>query len=639
MDGIEEVRGAINNRETISEGDDKGEKIGIGSAQSGESSADPFDGLDDAYPYPRGESGDHSVDGSGGDQDDDGGLLPAGFPVQPLGMASGKFYFLTARGELTELAAGALSHRSSLVALFAGQTNPIIPLCNIAPPAGKRDTGFNAAQAGDILMQACGAMPLFDRNMPIRHVGTWRGTTGYPVVHMGEVLQVNPTEKRQGRMVANALYPSVPAIEAPANEPISVAEVAFFAKRITNFWNWQCDNAGDLIVAWIGQAALGQFPEWRTHLWINGKNGGGKSTLLQVISSLLGGMSAGVKNGSSAASIRQTTNRMAVVRIFDEAEKSDQGGGVDYIIEMFRVMSGQEGAQMERGTSDHAGIRFGLYGAGLLGSIIPGGMAPQDRNRFVMLTLGDRLASGNPMQAAMYLEELEQDAKAYGPAVWRRMLSLAPKRWDTTFRAYNALVQSMGGRSRDGDTVGTILAGWDLMLFDDPLIDPDTGQARPERIERARTLAQPLIQETQEADEMGEGERLLNTIYGGVLHKEHGGVRTVAEEIMMLNAASHDPNTTDNGLVGRLGLRVFGAGTGQKQLFIANAENPALNKALAGTRWRGGGHKAALETIADVVKHKGTMRVAGLPHRGLVVPARFLPGYEKTPQNGQESDQ
>ncbi|WP_333696253.1 hypothetical protein, partial [Phaeobacter italicus] len=439
---------------------------------------------------------------------------------------------------------------------------------------------------------------------------------------------------RRGRMVSGALYPSVPGISGPAKEPISVSDVEFFAQRITQFWNWQGSNAGELIIAWIGQAILGQYPDWRTHLWINGKNGGGKSTLLRIVSHLLGGMSAGVKNSASAASIRQTTNRMAVVRIFDEAEKSENGGGVEDVIAMFRLMSGAEGAQMEKGTSDHAGIRFGLYGAGLLGSIIPGGMAPQDRSRFVMLTLGDRPASANPTDAAMYLEELEQEAKAAGPAVWRRMLRLAPKRWDSAFRAYNALVQSMGGRSRDGDTLGTMLAGWDLMLFDDPLVDAETGKARPERLDRASALVRPLIQETQEADELGEGERLLNAIFGGIIHKEHGGTRTVAEEIMLLNSANHDPGSNDSIMIGRFGLRVFGEGVGKKKLFVANAENPALNKALGGTRWRGGGHKAALQTIPDVQPYRGTMRVAGRTQRGLVVPARFLPGYESGASDG-----
>ena len=651
-DGIEEVRNVFDQRETIPAIDQEGEKIGSGSANSGESGADPLeDRGGDPGPDPADYPADWRGDGPGPDEaaDQHGGgsdagqalddILPPGFPVQALGMAGGKFYFLSVRGELVEYAAGALSHRSNLVALMAGKTDPMRALGDIAPPTGKRDTGFNAATAGDKLMQACGCLPLFDRNMPMRNVGTWRGKTGHPIVHLGEELRVHHTEKRRGRMISGALYPAVPSIDAPASDAASAEDLEWICRRIGDYWNWKCENAGPLVMGWIGQAILGHYPEWRTHLWVNGKNGSGKSTLLQIISSLLGGMSAGVKNSSSAASIRQTTNRQAVVRIFDEAEKSENGGGVEDVIAMFRLMSGAEGAQMERGTSDHAGIKFGLYGAGLLGSIIPGGMTPQDRSRFAMLTLGERVAPQNPEDAAMWLATLEQDAEAIGPAIWRRMLKLAPLRWDPAFRIYNGMVQGLGGRSRDGDTVGAMLAGWDLMTFDAPLVDAETGKPDEARLEQARVLARPLLRETQEADEMGEGERLLNTLFGASLLKEHGGVITVAESIMLHNRGEHEPSAGEANLLERLGLRLVGRGDGRKQLFIANAGGVQLDKALAGTRWRGGGHKAALQTIADVLPSGGTVRVAGKPQRGVVVPARFLPGYEEDPKRPEGEGQ
>ncbi|UWQ77369.1 ATP-binding protein [Leisingera sp. M658] len=560
--------------------------------------------------------------------------------MQALGMAGGKFHFLNARGELIELAAGALSHRSNLVALMAGVKDPIRPLADIAPTKNeKRDTGFNAATAGDLLMQACGQRPLFNRNMPIRHVGTWRGSTGSPVVHLGENLLVNPAEERQGRMVAGALYPSVPAIDVPAKESASVEDIEFLAHRIGNYWNWRVKNAGLLVVAWIGQAVLGQYPDWRTHMYVSGKSGAGKTTLIKLITSLLGGMAVGGKNNSSAASIRQTTNRMALVRVFDEAEGDEQKLDVEEIIAMLRLMSGSEGAQMERGTSDHSGIRFGLYGAGLLGAIIPGGMAPQDRNRFAILTLGDRVGSSSPEDDAGLLAELEEDAIALGPKIWRRMLRLAPRRWDRTFRVYNGMVQGLGGRARDGDTIGTLLAGWDLMMFDDPLISLETDKACRDRLQQAREIAIPLLTETQEADEMGEGQQLLNAIFGAQLLKDHGGYTTVSEVIMVHNRGAHEPEDGEANLLERLGLRLIGRGDCRKELFISNAASPLLDKALTGGRWRKGAHKAALQTIDDVRVYPGTMRVAGRPQRGLVIPARLLPGYEESPEKGSYGDQ
>lgn len=569
-------------------------------------------------------------------------ILPRDFPVQPLGMQANKYYFLSARGELTELSAGAMSHRANLVSLLVGARNPMRHLKDLAPPKGNKDTEFNPVLAADKLMRACSELPLYDTSKPIRHFGTWRGNSVHPVVHLGEELETAPEEERRGRMVGGALYPAVPSRSSPADQIADACKVDWVRERIDRFWNWKSADAADLIIGWIGQAALGQFPGWRAHMWIRGKSGAGKTTLLELISALLGGMSIGVKSSASAAAIRQTTNRTAVARIFDEAENNGTGN-IEEVIELFRLMSDAAGARVERGTSDHAGIRFELHGAGLLGSIIPGMMAPQDQSRFVILALDDRLPSANPEDDAGLLLELEQDAAELGPQIWRRMLHFAPTRWDKAFRVYSSLVQTLGGRTRAGDTIGALLAGWDLMLFDDPLMDPETGQADKMRIERAKTIAQPLIDLTCESEELGEAERLLRTIYGALLNKDHGGVVTVSELIITIQEClSTDAGDHPNKLLGRLGLRVMPGERAQRDLFIANGQNPLLDAALKGTRWRGGSHRAALDTNPDIRPSAGPVRVDGRPQRGLIVPARMLPGFEeetgKKPGKGDGGD-
>lgn len=582
----------------------------------------------------RGESA--APDHDGPDLIDDGGggsaRLPRSFPVQPLGMAAGKFHFLTARGEKIELTAGAMNNRANLVALVAGAADAIDHLAGIAPPENRRDNGFNVASAADKLMQACSDLPLFDDAMQIRHCGTWRGADGHPIVHLGEQLITAPNEPRIGRMINKALYPAVPARPAPSNEICSQADLEWIRDRIRQFWNWGGESDADVLMGFIGQAVLGQYPDWRAHCWIKGKHGSGKSTLLDVVSSLMGGMSIGVKNSTSAAAMRQTTNRMAVARIFDEAEKT-AGGAVEEVIALFRLMSGADGAQVERGTSDHSGVRFELYGAGLLASIIPGGMAPQDQSRFVMLTMGERASDLDPADQALLLDELQSDAKRLGASIWARMLSLAPDRWDRTFRIYNGLVQGIGGVARSGDTIGAILAGWDLMLFDAPLVCPTSGEPLRDRLDLAKAIAQPLIAMTQEAEEESEGERFLRTLFGTYISKDHGGAVTVAE---LIEALQDSPDLDyNNKLLGRVGARVLGGDQGQRELFVINGHNPLLDRAMAGTRWRGGGHTAALDTMTAVTKSPKPMRVAGRAMRGRIIPARFLPGFrDKAPEGG-----
>lgn len=629
-DGIDGVRNAFQNAEDIDV--DQHEDVQ-------KVASDPLS----ASPTRRKPSRSGSEDGPS--MLDDGGaevVLPPGFPVQPLGMAGGKFHFLTARGELTELSAHAMSSRANLMALVTGAEDAIGHLAMLGPP-GRRDNGFNPSNAADKLMMACSALPLFNGSISMRHFGTWRGGTSSPVVHLGERLEAAAEEDQNGRMIARALYPAVPSIAAPATDAATADDLDWIRRRLKLYWNWGGENDADILIGWIGQAALGQYPTWRTHCYLKGKHGAGKTTATKIVSWLLGGMSTGVKNSSSEAAVRQTTNRMAIARVFDEAE-AEEGGRVGDVIELFRLMSDAEGAQVERGTSDHAGIRFGLYGAGFLASIIPAAMTSADRSRFVILTLGERAqergpGAPDPTAQAVMLEELQEDARELGPKVWRRMLDLAPSRWDKTFRLYNALIQNMGARARSGDTIGAVLAGWDLMLFDTPLIDPVTGDHDNDRLQRAMDIARPLIEVSAVAEEEGEGERCLRNIFGAMLNKDHGGVISVSEHIETMMQSTSDPESFANKLIGRIGLRLMKGEEGQRALFVANGSTPQLDAALRGTRWQKGGHIAALETLAEVVPSPKTVRINGAVRRGLIIPARFLPGWKEPEAPEDETQQ
>ena len=564
-------------------------------------------------------------------------ILPRDFPVQPLGQADGKFYFLTTRGELTELSAGATNNRANLVAMFSGRGDAIEQLAVIAPP-GTKDKGFCPATAADTLMQYCSELPIYDANTKMRYFGVWRGKSAQPVVHLGETILSSRHEDRRGHMISGVLYPAKPTRAAPADEIASPEDLEWVRERIQRQWSWMGEDDAHLLLGWIGQAVLGQYPTWRTHIYVKGRHGSGKSTLTGVVDALLGGMSDGVKNSTSAAAMRQNTNRMAICRVFDEAE-ADDDGNVSDVIALFRYMSDQEGAQVERGTSDHSGIKFQLYGSGYLASIIPAPMTAADKSRFVILSLGKRDTSADPADQAMYLAELEQDAKELGPKVWRRMLDLAPDRWDVTFRIYSSLVQGLGASSRTGDTIGAVLAGWDLMFHDEPLVNPDTNDADRARLERAKALALPLVNVAQEAEGEGDGDRCLSTIFSGILHKDHGGIITVAECIETIMDNQGEPEGSYNKLIQRLGLRLLHGDAGQHDLFIANGRNPLLDKALANTGWRQGGHKAALETIEEIKPSPKPIRVAGRPMRGVIVPARFLPGFKAKPDRADEGEE
>jgi hypothetical protein len=286
-------------------------------------------------------------------------------------------------------------------------------------------------------------------------------------------------------------------------------------------------------------------------------------------------------------------------------------------------MSAQDGARMAKGTADHKGVVFRLFGAGLMASVVPGVMSPADRTRFVILSLGRRpVAQGEDAaaRAALELADVRAEAEALGPGLWRRMLVLAPQRWDGAFAAYGGLVQALGGDGRAGDTIGTVLAGWDLALHDGPPTE--------ERLARAAEIARPLLDAALEAEAEGEGERCLRALLAYSIPKEHGGAVPAWDLVQRLQVDDLDASADTQALLGRLGMRVLDGERGGRGLFVRNGEDPVVNAALARTRWQHGNHRAALLMLDGAGASPGSVRVAGRKVRGVVVPAKHLPGGE-----------
>lgn len=550
-----------------------------------------------------------------------GAVLPKDFPIVPLGSSNAKYYFLTARGEFRELAATALEKRVNLVALFSGcgPRSPDEWLVEIGPPKRQRagdEQVFNPGAAADYLMAACDALSLFDPETSMRSLGTWEGEGGMPVAHCGETL-VHPfgETERSGLMIGSAIYPAVPARGEPADEPVDAETMLLLSEQLSSMWAWQRPTDAAAWLGWIGQAALGAFPDWRAHLWVSGIGGSGKSELVEVANDLLGPMSPQVQTNFSEAGVRQSANNQARAFLFDEAENEGGDSNVGKVVEMLRHMSGGAGARVVRGSSDHKAVHFALAGAGYLGSIIPHQLAPQDRTRFVMIHLDLLVRDPDTVAELRRLADFRSQAKELGPKIWRRMLVQAV-RWAKTLEIYKTLIQTMGGSSRNAATIGSILTGWDLLLFDEM---PDDA-----RLEYAKEIAAPLVKDALEAQEEGEGERCLRTLLAYFTPKESGGMIPIAELIGQ-NPGPTGWRDVDQLLLGRVGCRL-GVFEGRRVLFVINGAHPQLDRAMMGSRWQGGAHKAAMQMIPGVRPSPNSIRIAGTKTRAMMIPDDYLPG-------------
>jgi energy-coupling factor transporter ATP-binding protein EcfA2 len=180
-------------------------------------------------------------------------------------------------------------------------------------------------------------------------------------------------------------------------------------------WGWKRDVDADIFLGWVAAAILGGFPAWRSHLYVYGSRGSGKSKLMEVAAGMLGEFGGSVLNDATEAGIRQSRNNQARPILIDEFEPDQSvrnGSKQDGMFALFRRMSGGEGGRVSRGGSDHSAVSFRTLGAAYVTSINHIQLEPQDRSRFVMLDLGQLPITSDPLKMMSRLEVFEKSIRA-----------------------------------------------------------------------------------------------------------------------------------------------------------------------------------------------------------------------------------
>jgi hypothetical protein len=563
-------------------------------------------------------------------------------PVRPLGFDSGALFLLDGAGQFRRITAKDAEAGRGVYDLFAGGLGGDGMLAEewlekFFPPRRERQGGaaWSSVDAGAWLIKACKAASIFDATIELRRLGVWREGPA-AVAHAGlALIDAEGSVSPAGCMRAGAVYPtSSPGafrdMLDPLPEAVSAADMLDLFDEVRRGWGWRrADIDAVAWFGWVAQAALGAFPRWRSHLWVQGQKGSGKSQLIQLGHELLGPLSPQVYSDYSPAGVRQAANGQARAHLFDEAEATGGAGRVEGVIEMARTMSGGEGSLTIRGGSDHTSVAFALHGAVYLASIIPGRLEPQDRSRFVMLELGGRPRATDPAAAEEALLALHERAAELGRGFWRRMLARSVD-WDRAHKLASAYVQRLGGEARDGQTIGAVLAGWHLATSDAPMTWDD--------LEEINDVALALLDDSKAAQEEGEGERCWSHLMNSEVNFGGGEKRRVGDVVW--SARGGDASEASRKRLSRFAMRLAPGESidgSEDRLWIVSGVNKALDELFRSTRWAGGGHRAALLMLDGVKPEPAPKRVGGMPARVLAIPRKYWPDYRA--EDGGDSDE
>lgn len=249
-------------------------------------------------------------------------------------------------------------------------------------------------------------------------------------------------------------------------------EVAALSSAVSS-WAWRNNTDSLLVLGWLAIAPFAGVLDRRPALNITGPRGSGKTTLLDAIGKLLGSSAIKADGASStAAGLRQALRHDAVAVVLDEfgdnvSSSLKERERTDSIIAQIRTAySDSTGEGTVKGTSDGRGATYGVRYSALLSGIVPPPMDAADKTRIAVCSLGT-LPRG-----AKFPELFADDDElvAVGARIRMRMF----RAWDAfeaTVKLVRQALRSAGRSPRFADTIGTLLAGW-YVLMTGEAVDP-----------------------------------------------------------------------------------------------------------------------------------------------------------------------
>jgi hypothetical protein len=477
-------------------------------------------------------------------------------PVTPMGYIVGRFFFVTAGGELRHFTSRELHGGGGLSDLFAGRLSwPLRHYRKYDRVTKQHSGGLQLKRCMADLINACHVAGFYDGSLPLRRVGTWRGADGSPLVHACDHILYAGSIYRPGARIGNALYviggarpPPQYAVEGGSDfrwEPAPLATFHAMAAHLDE-WRWRDPEGRDLFIGGWFCDMLGDALRWKPHRFVRAPAGSGKSTLLKFVRALLGGAAHNIVKDYTKPFLEQNFSHTSCALLLDEAEgdKENVRRGMFNLL----LLLSDDGATGGRGSPSGEARGIDLHSSVTMVATLTDDWKRTIRSRITLLELEglegrpDRPPAPPEIMTAM----LERAAEA-SPGL--RAGALA--KYDV-FRANLALVRAkimeLGGSPRDGDQLGHLIAGWATFTSDNVLTEDELGA-----LERFKPYIMTVSEEEDGAD---DPSNLLNTLFGSLMPGifKSGLQLTVGEAIA--HAREPDSGAEMREALMRIGLRL-----------------------------------------------------------------------------------
>lgn len=451
------------------------------------------------------------------------------------------------------------------------------------------------------IVNKCAEKGIYNFDMQ-KGAGVWSTKDNELIINSSKVWSTG--EFNGSRIQKDGVYVYSKCLGLTKNTDIATQQDVNTAYALIKSFNWERgEQDAKLFFGYILHCYLTGAINWRSHAYVSGEGGSGKSTLQSITHKLLGKNAILIDGQSSEAGIRQKIKNDACAILIDESEASERK--MLNILNMFR--SASSGSTVLKGTSDQNGTDFTLRFSGLLTGIIPVTFNQADNGRFLKLTLQpfDRNSTANSdlkllMTDYETLNELGKRLQMLMISKFKNLLNI------------NKIVRrelTKNSSERYADTFG-ILLSTSYIAFNDSedeqnIIDYVNSFDFDDEKERATH---------KDHDEM------LENILDKTIQDENGVKATVIDVIYMAYYAfKKERNIVDfktyNAALGNYGIRVLDEDTLN---LLIDTSRSSLRSLLRGTRFETGDVAQVLKRVKNTKVISEPKSIGGVQKRNCI---------------------
>lgn len=436
------------------------------------------------------------------------------------------------------------------------------------------------------------------------------------VIHLGERVICDGAQVEVGKVESRFIYEQGAALAGPMlDQPMTVEESRGLFET-AKLCRWEHPGSAAMLAGWVALAPVCGALNWRSHAWIVGGAGSGKSSVLSMyVKPLLGEMETSVLGASTEAGLRQHLGSDAIPVLMDEAEQAQARDEerLQAIMELARASSSETGAKTLKGTASGTGQEYLIRSMFLLSSITSSLKQGSDKSRFALLQLRNP-ANDTPAEQVEHAESweiLRQRLAKIDANTGKRLIARTVQRLPMLLREvqlFSDVCSELFGNRRAGDQFGALMAGAFSMVSDD--------EATLETA--AAFIGQYHWEEFLEpARDSADHERCLNRILESRVRMSGTDTELPMGELLEihLNRNLHAEITSKRAgdLLQRSGLKVVSG------RLIVSANHSAIAKILEKTPWSND-WRTVLKQIPGAEVTPSMYFTGGHQSRGVSVP-------------------